>query len=46
LAEAGLEPIRLHEARHCFALKLIDAGIANAKAIQGAMGHSSDHYDL
>jgi integrase len=36
----GLEPLKLHEARHTFASLLIAAG-ANAKAITTYMGHSS-----
>ena len=39
-AEAGLEPLKLHEGRHTFASLLIAAG-ANAKAITTYMGHSS-----
>ena len=38
-AEADLEPVRLHDARHTFASYLIAAGV-NAKAIQTYMGHS------
>lgn len=38
-AAADLEPITMHEARHCFASLLIDSG-ANAKAVQEFMGHS------
>ena len=37
---AGLEPIGLHEARHCFASFLIASGV-NAKAIAVYIGHSS-----
>jgi integrase len=39
-AEAELDPITLHEARHTYASIMIDAG-ANAKAISTYMGHSS-----
>jgi integrase len=39
--EAGIEPIKLHDCRHSFASTLIESGIANAKAIQEAMGHAS-----
>lgn len=35
-----LEPIGLHEARHCFASMMIAAGV-NAKALSSYMGHSS-----
>jgi integrase len=37
---AGLEPIGLHEARHCYASLMIAAGV-NAKALSTYMGHSS-----
>ena len=37
---AGLEPIRLHEARHTFASFMIAAGV-NAKALSTYMGHGS-----
>ena len=39
-AEAGLEPIGLHEGRHTCASGLIASG-ANAKTIQRVMGHAS-----
>ena len=39
-AEAGLEPIGLHEARHTFASLMIAAGV-NAKALSTYMGHAS-----
>jgi integrase len=39
-ADAGLQPITMHEARHTFASMLIDAGV-NAKAIQTFMGHAT-----
>jgi integrase len=35
-----LEPIGLHESRHCFASMLIASG-ANAKVIQSVMGHAT-----
>jgi integrase len=35
-----LEPIGLHESRHCFASMLIASG-ANAKVIQTVMGHAA-----
>src|SRR5690348_13089196 len=38
--DAGLKPISLHEARHTFASRLIDAGV-NSKAVQELMGHST-----
>lgn len=37
---AGLDPIRLHEARHTFASFMIAAGV-NAKALSTYMGHGS-----
>jgi integrase len=37
---AGLEPIKLHEARHTFASLMIAAGV-NAHALMKYMGHSS-----
>ena len=37
---AGLEPITLHSARHCFASLMIAAGV-NAKALSTYMGHAS-----
>ena len=39
-AEAGLEPIGLHECRHTYASFMIAAGV-NAKALSTYMGHSS-----
>lgn len=39
-AEAGLEPIGLHECRHSYAAFMIAAG-TNAKALSTYMGHSS-----
>jgi integrase len=39
-SEAGLMPIGLHEARHCYASLMIAAGV-NAKALSTYMGHSS-----
>jgi Phage integrase family len=37
---AGLLPVGLHEARHCYASLMIAAGV-NAKALSTYMGHSS-----
>jgi len=39
-ADAGLEPIGVHECRHTFASMMIAAGV-NAKALTSYMGHSS-----
>jgi integrase len=39
-AQAGLDPIGLHECRHTFASLMIAAGV-NAKALSAYMGHSS-----
>lgn len=44
-ADAGLEPVTLHDARHTFASMIIAAmaqrGVFNPKLLQAAMGHSS-----
>jgi integrase len=37
---AGLEPVGLHEARHCFASLMIAAGV-NVKALSTFMGHAN-----
>jgi integrase len=39
-ANAGLEPIGLHDCRHTYAAFMIAAGI-NAKALSSYMGHST-----
>jgi integrase len=39
-AAAGLAPIALHQARHCFASMMIDSG-ANPKALSVVLGHTS-----
>jgi excisionase family DNA binding protein len=39
-AEAGLDPVRLHDARHTYASLMIAAGV-NAKALTTYMGHST-----
>lgn len=39
-ADAGLDPITLHEARHTFASLMIAAGV-NAKALSTYMGHAN-----